>query len=215
MPKRSWVPIGAVLALLACANDYEQFDFRGVPRPDASAQGGSSGTSQGSGGQAGLDGSRPDAAGSGGSAGSATDAQAGTSGSAGTGGTTGGTSGSGGSAGTGGTAGTAGSGGTGGVCDPTERATCGGCENNCEEQGLGSGFQCINEVCGCTGPSQCGQGPNARCGMMSSRCYCNDNQCASGETCSFGGNCSCNGGPSCDDGEICCQNPPGCRTSCE
>ena len=218
MLKRFGFGLG-VLAFAACANDYEQFDFSGKPpTPDASPQGGSAGTTQGRGGQAGMDAARPDSSGTGGqggSSGSPSDAQAGTSGTGGAGGT----------AGSGASGGTGGSGGTG-TCgqfevrcgtscvDSTQRGTCGGCDNDCEQQGFGMGFQCIDAICGCTGSSQCGQNMSARCSMLSGRCVCNGATCGPGETCSFGGNCNCNGGPSCDDGEVCCQNPAGCRASC-
>jgi hypothetical protein len=202
---------GAALAVAACTNDYDEFDFTGRPATDASAQGGSSGSTQGTGGSAGT------AAGTAGSGGSgATTDGGGTGGSAVDGGGTGGSGGTavdgGGAGGSGGTGGS--TGGTGGTCDTTERANCGSCGNDCEQQGLGAGFECMNQLCSCTGNSQCGQGPSARCGMTSRRCFCNNTQCRPGEACSFGGNCSCNGGPSCDDGEVCCQNPPGCRASC-
>jgi len=242
MPKLArwtWTGLAVVLLGAACTNDYEQFDFgAGPPKADAGGQAGTAGTTQGSGGQLG---SAPDASDSGGAArdaqggtsgGGATDAQGGTSAGGTTGDAQGGTSGGGtggqvgadggGTAGTGGTAGSAGGCGQfevrcSGTCtDARGRANCGACDNDCEQQGLCGGFQCIDMRCGCTMSSQCGQGPRARCSMLAARCVCNDNQCEAGERCgSTSGNCTCNGGPACSQGQICCQSG-GCRTgSCE
>jgi len=188
----------------ACTHSYDEFEFRD------STSGGKGGAAQGG------------SSGKAGSSGAATGGSAGAAGSSGSGGTaqggTGGGKGDGGPAGSG-TGGSAGSSNCPqyqiqcqGSCVPgTERARCGGCTNDCSQQGASGGFQCIDMRCGCQSSQQCGSGPSTRCALTVGRCVCGSTQCQAGESCNNGA-CSCNGGAACSRGQTCCLS--GCAASC-
>ena len=84
---------------------------------------------------------------------------------------------------------------------------CGGCTNDCTQQGEAGGLVCIGVVCGCTANEQCG--PDATCSAFGT-CQCGWYNCRAGETCGPSGVCSCNGAAACAYGEVCCQSPAGC-----
>ena len=169
-----------VLAAIACQNDYDAFEF-GTNAPK----------------DAGVDRKQEAAAGAGG--------EAGASGAAGAPPVDAGSEG-----GSGGAA--------GGPCDRGElfcsnqcvsaasRQHCGGCNNDCEGQGRGTGFQCFSGACQCTQSAHCGSGSCTPEGL----CECNGTVCNQGEACGPGDACSCNGGLGCAAGRACCETPPGC-----
>lgn len=149
------------------------------------------------------------------------DAGASSGGSSGSGGSAGGTGATGGSAG-GGMAGTSGTGG-GSSCLPgqqlcdgacvalDDRRNCGGCGNDCRQQGFGSGFICDNGACVCGLSDRCGD-TSAVCLSSAGPCECAGTACQPGEACVDDGSvrCGCNDGAACADGETCCQTPDGC-----
>ena len=93
--------------------------------------------------------------------------------------------------------------------DPSSnRAHCGGCDNDCGAQS--SNFVCSDGQCGCSAPEDCGGPLNMGC--SDHLCVCSGTICFPGEVCLRHGNtqtCSCNGGDPCAAGMYCCQE--GCR----
>jgi hypothetical protein len=93
---------------------------------------------------------------------------------------------------------------------------CGGCQNDCTQQGNSDGFSCVDSLCGCTSNAECSGGGlgTASCDNDSRLCSCGGVTCVGGEACiSSGLNqvCSCNGGSACSPGFTCCQSPAGCK----
>jgi hypothetical protein len=96
----------------------------------------------------------------------------------------------------------------------TDALHCGGCNNDCTQQGVG--LSCLAGLCGCSQPSQCRTGGSGAvdCDTTESFCVCDGARCAYGEVCVRVGslqNCTCNGTETCTEGQVCCQRPRGCR----
>ncbi len=96
-----------------------------------------------------------------------------------------------------------------------DKQNCGGCGNDCSQQGAGAGFSCTAGACGCSASAQCevGGGTNGTCDTSSGLCSCDGASCAPGEACRKSGPnniCSCNGGAACKAGQTCCQTPNIC-----
>ncbi len=85
---------------------------------------------------------------------------------------------------------------------------CGGCDNDCTQQG--GGLACVDGTCGCRKSGDCGTGASVSCDATVSRCNCGT-LCRAGETCRSSGGCGCNGNAACGANETCCQTPAGCR----
>lgn len=85
---------------------------------------------------------------------------------------------------------------------------CGGCSNDCAQQGRNGGFRCAVNGCECSARSQCGSSGSSAC--SNGICECGGTACARGEACNGSAQCSCNGGSACGGGETCCQTPKGC-----
>lgn len=106
--------------------------------------------------------------------------------------------------------------------------SCGGCGNNCGQQGSpvgGSpGFECdggnaVQKYCGCSTDSECDTDAAGTavgtCGNATGTCTCGGTQCQPAEACLYDSAaaksvCSCNLGAACGTGETCCQTPSGC-----
>lgn len=100
-----------------------------------------------------------------------------------------------------------------GACvDLDDRRNCGGCGNDCTEQGFGAGFICESGTCVCGLSDRCGA-TEAVCTSNRGPCACAGTDCQPGEACVDNGSvveCGCNGGSGCSTGETCCQTPDGC-----
>ncbi|MEZ4370267.1 MAG: hypothetical protein R3B07_05550 [Polyangiaceae bacterium] len=99
-------------------------------------------------------------------------------------------------------------------------ANCGGCGNDCTQQGspagsLRCGFVTAGE-CGCVGNAgrcKVDSGTNPTCSASTGLCVCGGTQCRPGEACvagSGGDQCSCEGSAGCAASEVCCQSAGGC-----
>jgi hypothetical protein len=91
---------------------------------------------------------------------------------------------------------------------------CGGCNNDCTQQGWTTHFSCGSDfLCRCTAADQCRDGSGTANCSGTGRCICGTTTCNAGERCQKTGPnqvCSCNGGAACVPGQVCCQNPTGC-----
>ena len=95
-------------------------------------------------------------------------------------------------------------------------AHCGGCDNDCSNQGYSGGFVCQNMACRCTTNAQCKGGGNGTvtCDTAAGVCICEGSTCRPGESCIKSGPdqvCRCNGGAGCGANQVCCDNPAGCK----